>query len=163
MTDIYTYLKQHNIAYTEYLHPAVFTCAESEELSPPMPGADTKNLFLKADKEAQYFLVTVPHTKRVHLKSLAQLLGVKKLSFGNEEELMKYVGVLPGSVTVLGLIHDLHHSVVCVIDSSVWGHESIQCHPLINTATLVIPHEGLQTFLHSTGHNPFIVDVPTIT
>jgi len=35
-------------------------------------------------------------------------------------------------------------------------HETLNFHPLVNTATTSISREGLLTFLESTGHSPRI-------
>ena len=47
------------------------TVEESERLVPPLPGAKTKNLFLRDKKGARHFLVTVPHDLAVDLDALA--------------------------------------------------------------------------------------------
>lgn len=157
--DIYAFLSSHGITYQRFDHDAVFTCEQSAKL-PPMPGADTKNLFLKDDKGRRHWLVSVPHEKQVDLKALAAMLGERRLGFASPERLKKYLGVEPGSVTILGLVHDMEHAVTFVIDASIWNTESVQCHPLVNTGTLVIPHAGLETFLKATGHTPKVLDVP---
>jgi Ala-tRNA(Pro) deacylase len=156
---IVEYLQNLGIPYQRFDHVAVFTVEESSTL-PPMPGADTKNLFLQEEKGSKYFLVTVPHTKRTDLKKLAEVLGVKRLVFGSPEKLKEYLGVEPGSVTVLGLMHDTHHAVEFWIDEEVWNADEIQCHPLINTATLVIPRAGMQKFLDATGHGVHVASIP---
>ena len=63
--DIYAFLDQHGIAYQRFDHPAVFTCEQAQELRTPMPGKDTKNLFLRDEKGKRHFLVTVGHEKQV--------------------------------------------------------------------------------------------------
>lgn len=151
MTNIYDYLQEHKIEYVKYEHPAVFTCEEAEKLCPEMPGESIKNLFLRDDKGKRHFLVVVGKDKIVDLKKLQGILGVSRLSFGSPERLEKYLGVTPGSVTILALINDPDHSVELIIDAELEG-KVLQCHPLINTATLVIQPTDLKNFLASTGH-----------
>ena len=74
---------------------------------------------------------------------------------------MKYLGVEPGSVTVLGLIHDTENAVEVYIDRDVWNAPLWRCHPLVNTATLVIPRQGIERFFEHTGHKPRVIDLPT--
>lgn len=157
--NIEQFLSDLGVTYERFDHPAVFTVEESSKL-PAMPGADTKNLFLREEKGTQYYLVTIPHDKRADLKALAALLGAKRLVFGTPEDLQKLLGVTPGSVTLLGLMNDTEHRVVFWIDQSIWDAESVQCHPLVNTATIIIPHEGLEKFLAKTGHKVNIADIP---
>lgn len=159
--DIYDFLQQHGIPYDRHDHPAVFTCEESAKL-PKYPGADTKNLFVCDDKKRQYYLVSVPHEKRVDLKMLAKTLGERRLSFGSPEKLKEYLGVTPGSVTIMGLMFDATHAVRFIVDESIWKADAVQCHPLINTGTLVIPHAGLEKFLAATGHEAKAIDVPAL-
>ena len=157
--SIYDYLEKHGISFQRFDHPAVFTTEESSKL-PPMPGAGTKNLFLRDGKGTRFFLVAVPHEKRVSLKDLGKIIGAKKLSFGSPELLKQYLGVEPGSVTLLGLIFDVDHKLEVIIDESLWKAEQIQCHPLVNTATNVIDHNGLEKFLKETGHEAMVIEIP---
>ncbi len=46
------------------------------------------------------------------------------------------------------------------VDEGRWRCDAIQCHPLVNTSTLVISREGLERFLSLTGHRPRIMRVP---
>ena len=154
-------LQEHGIPFQRFDHPAVFTCEESDRLCPPMPGAHTKNLFLRDRKGARHFLVTVGHEKSVDLKALKILLGVDKLSFASEDRLKHLLGVTPGSATLLGLIVDSGHVVEVIIDEDVWNADIILCHPLVNTATLAIPKAGMETFLAATKHVPKILNVPS--
>lgn len=160
MSDIYSFLHSHGIAYEKHEHPAVFTCEESEALGLNIGGVSTKNLFLKDEKKKRYFLVVVGHEKSVDLKALGTLLDVKGLSFVGPELLKDYLGVEPGSVTILGLIHDTDHRVEVIVDQRVWDGEAINCHPLVNTASLVIPHEGVEAFLKATNRTARVMDLP---
>ncbi len=160
MFDIYTFLEANDIPYERYDHPAVFTCEESKRLCPEMPGMHTKNLFLRDEKGRRHILVVVSCETSVDLKELRIILKADKLSFASPDRLLKYLGVDPGSVTILGLVHDREHAVEVYIDEEIWNANAIQCHPLVNTVSLVIPHAGLEHFLRATGHTPVILSVP---
>jgi len=58
------------------------------------------------------------------------------------------------------LMCDLQKKVEFFIDRPLWDAADLQCHPLRNTATLVIPHAGLETFLKATDHTAAVIDVP---
>ena len=73
---------------------------------------------------------------------------------------MEYLGVGSGSVTVLGLINDSHHKVTLYIDKTLWQADSLQCHPLVNTATLILPVKDLEKFLNLTGHAVNLLVIP---
>ncbi len=159
MADIYEFLQRQGIAYETCEHPAVFTCEEADMLVPPLPGERTKNLFLQ-EKSGRLILVVVGHGKRVDLKALGKELHAKDLHFASPETLKRHLGVEPGSVTVLGLLADTSCTVEVVIDATVWNAERIQCHPLVNTATVVLSHAGLDAFLRATRHHAKVLDVP---
>ena len=54
------------------------TVAESEHLVPPLPGAKTKNLFLRDRKGTHHFLLTVPHALAVDLNALGEALAAAR-------------------------------------------------------------------------------------
>lgn len=153
------FLNDHGITFERFDHPAVFTCEESEKLD-PMPGTGTKNLFLVDGKKTRTMLVSVEHGRKTDLKALAGILGLRRVSFGSAEHLKASLGVDPGSVTALGLINDPDHHVEFFIDRPIWEAASVQWHPLVNTATLVIPHADIEKFLAATGHAVQVIDVP---
>lgn len=153
------FLNVHEFVFERYEHPAVMTVAESESLMPKLPGAKTKNLFLRDKKDSKYFLVTIPAALTVNLKQLGALLGVGGLSFASSDRLLTHLGVTPGSVTLLGLINDAAYNVQFVIDQALWDAPAVQAHPFFNTATMVVPHAELIRFLAATGHTPQIISV----
>lgn len=159
MNDIYAFLRDNAISYERFDHPAVYTCEQAEQLCPAMPGRSIKNIFLYDSRSGQHFLVVVGNDKRVDLKKLKDLLGVSKLSFGSEERLKNYLGVEPGSVTILGLMNDSNHEVKVIFDQHIWG-QSLQSHPLVNTATLVLAADDVEHFLQATGHSYQVIDIP---
>lgn len=136
------------------------TVAESERLVPPLPGAKTKNLFLRDKKGARHFLVTVPAARAVDLHALGAALDTGRLGFASAERLQRHLGVTPGSVSLLALVNDAAGAVEFAIDRSLWQASAVQAHPLINTATLVLTHADLEQFLRATGHVPSVIDVP---
>lgn len=158
--DIYQFFKESKIEYQRQDHPAVFTCEEATKLVPHLPGAKTKNLFVCDAKGRSHFLVVVGYEKTVDLKGLAPRLAVKKLRFASPNRLKKYLGIDPGSVSILAVINDQGTDVQVVFDRKLWGAKAFQCHPLINTSTLVISHGDIERFLDLTGHKPRVIDVP---
>jgi Ala-tRNA(Pro) deacylase len=62
---------------------------------------------------------------------------------------------------VLGLIFDETHGVELFVDREVWNSPRWRCHPLVNTATLVLARPDLERFFEDTGHTPRVVDVRT--
>lgn len=160
MTDLYSWLQGHQIAFERYDHPPVYTCEEARRLVPAMDAAETKNIFLRDRKGQRHFLVVVNYEKSVDLKALAPLLEADRLTLGSPQRLQTHLGVEPGSVTILALINDRQHKVEVVFDEDIAQAGSLRCHPLVNTATLAISRQGIHAFLQATGHTLRVLDVP---
>ncbi len=160
MPDLYEFLALHAVAYTRVDHQAVFTIEEVERLVPPLTGAASKNLFLRDKKGTRQALVVVAASKPVDLRALAERTGFERPSFGSADRLKRCLGVEPGSVSLLALVNDTARAVEVFIDRDLWNASAVHCHPLVNTATLGVSHEGVEAFLAATGHQCRIVDIP---
>ncbi|MDQ4135148.1 MAG: prolyl-tRNA synthetase associated domain-containing protein [Pseudomonadota bacterium] len=153
-------LRELGIAAETVEHHAVFTVAESRSVKAGIPGAHTKNLFLK-DKKGRLFLITAQDETRIDLKRTHEAIGASgRLSFGSAEQLREVLGVEPGSVTPLAVINDTEARVTMILDANLMAHDRINVHPLVNTATTGLAREDLVRFLTSTGHPPRIVRLP---
>ncbi len=140
------------IAYTVHEHNAVFTVEDSAAIHATMPGAHTKNLFLK-DKYGKFWLITLPHDKRADLKSMAVTLGAGKFSFAKPEDMQTQLAVTPGSVTPLAAINAAANSVVFVLDHGFDATLPINVHPLRNTATMNLIARDMIKLIESFGHS----------
>jgi len=157
--DLLARLETLGISSTVASHPALFTVEESRALRGKVPGAHTKNLFLK-DKKGQLFLVTTLEDAEIALKQLHHTIGASgRLSFGSAELMMEKLGVTPGSVTPLGVINDQPPSVTVILDAALAAEDRINCHPLVNTMTMTLATADLLAFLRATGHEPRILPV----
>jgi Ala-tRNA(Pro) deacylase len=141
-------------------HEAAFTVEQSKHLTGHIAGAHTKNLFVK-DKKGRLFLVVAEHERRIDLKRLHEVIGASgRLSFCNPGQMLAHLGVTPGSVTALAVIHDVDHAVTVILDAGIMAHGMVNCHPLINTMTTTLPRDGLMAFFRATGHEPVVTMLP---
>lgn len=155
--DLYSFLDGLGITHSTVDHPPLYTVAQSQELRGQIPGAHTKNLFVK-DKKDQFFLLTVEEEAVIDLKTIHHQIGAaSKVSFGKPEKLAELLGVEPGAVTAFGLINDTGNSVSFFIDNSLLGSELVNCHPLVNTATTSISPTDLLIFAEATGHKATVL------
>ena len=157
MSEIYTLLDSLNIGYERYDHAPVFTCDEADAAVPNHAAVQTKNLFLRDKRGRRHILLVTSCAKSVDVKRFADQIDADHLSFGSAERLQKYLGVTPGSVTVLGLMNDSARAVELCVDADVWRTPSWRCHPLINSITLVISRPDIERFLAHTGHVPRVL------
>jgi len=147
------------IPFAAHEHEAVFTVAESDAVHAAMPGAHTKNLFLK-DKGGSFWLVTVPSDARVHLKALPAAIGCKHVSFGKAEDMERLLGITPGSVTPLAAINAVPGSITIVLDETLAAADPVNVHPLRNTATLGLSGATILDLLRHWGHQPLVAAIP---
>jgi Ala-tRNA(Pro) deacylase len=155
--DLLAFLAAHGIEQTTYDHPAVFTVGESGKIKEDIPGAHTKNLFLK-DAKDQLWLVSAEGHAQIDLKRLHTVIGSARLSFGNAQLMEETLGVTPGSVTAFGLINDREHRVRFVLDRTLAEAALVNFHPLTNTATTTVSGDGFRRFLAAIGVTPLVVD-----
>lgn len=148
-------LAELGIETTTVDHDPVHTVEESGELYDRIPGGHTKNLFLK-DAKGILFLIVAHHATRVDLKRLPHVIGSARLSFGRAELLQQVLGVEPGSVTAFSVMNDRDGKVELIFDRSLLAFETINLHPMENTATTSIAREDLLRFIRATGHHPRI-------
>jgi len=157
--ELLDFLVSNGIAAKTVTHPPLSTVTESQMLRGQIAGGHTKNLFLK-DKKSRYFLVTVEEDATVDLKGVHQIIGASgRVSFGSADAMMSMLGVSPGAVTLFGVINDRDHEVTVVVDSALMEEDTINAHPLVNTATTSIARPDLLRFFKLTGHEPLVLKV----
>jgi Ala-tRNA(Pro) deacylase len=142
-------------------HEAVFRVGEGEGIKDALPGAHTKNLFLKDDK-GKLWLISAEQTTRINLKALPRVIGSGRLSFGSEARLFDALGVRPGSVTALALINDPGHRVTFVLDRVLAEADIVNFHPLTNTATTALSQADFRSFLAALKREPVVVDFTAV-
>ena len=151
--QVYDFLKNNNIDFEVTEHPAMFSMEDTCEVELPYPEADAKNLFVRDDKKRNYYLITVRGAKRVDLKEFGTEHGTRRLSFASADDLKKYIGVEPGSVSPLGLLNDEERKVKFFLDSEfkdVTGRIGI--HPNENTATVWLKTDDLIKIIKDHGN-----------
>ena len=152
--ELISFLTDNGFRVQHIEHPAVFTCAEANLHHSGVTAVSTKNLFLCDKKGRRFFLAVTACEKSVDLNNLSSQLRISRLRFGSEENLMRLLGVTRGSVTMMGLVNDAEHQVELWVDAEIWQSENFLCHPLVNTATLVLSRPELERFFDLTGHAP---------
>jgi Ala-tRNA(Pro) deacylase len=159
--ELTAYLDHLGVVTRTADHPAVFTVEESEKLHRELPGGHTKNLFLKDAKDRLFLVVAEAHAS-IDMKALHKVLGCARLSFGKPDLLLEVLGVTPGSVTAFAVINDKTGRVSVIIDQALMAFETLNCHPLVNTATTNIGRDDLLKFMRATGHEPRIETLPAV-
>ena len=155
--ELMAFLDQIGADHATTDHPAVFRVGEGEEIKQAIPGAHTKNLFLK-DAKGQLWLISAQDRTVIDLKRLHTVIGSARLSFGSAELMEAVLGVTPGSVTAFALMNDTDRRVRFVLDRNLREADRVNFHPLVNTATTGVDQAGFRKFLGAVGVTPMAVD-----
>ena len=161
LTKLTALFEQHKVAYEMHQHKPVFTVAESHDVGKQIPGAHSKNLFLK-DRKQSFLLVSVLEHKRLDVKAMSKLYGKGGLSFASAEALDKKLGVIPGAVTPYGLINDESLAVKFILDEDFVKHEIVNFHPLRNDYTVSVSTTAFLQFCELIKHPPEIIRIPEL-
>ena len=157
-TRLLAFLDEIGVSYDLHRHAALFTVEDSKAATAHLPGAHTKNMFLK-ERKGGFWLVTCLEDRRIRIKHLEKAIGAKRLSFGAAEDLWDKLGVRPGAVTPFAAYTDRDaHQVRVALDAQMMAISPQNFHPLHNEATIAVSADGLTNFFAATGHQPELVD-----
>lgn len=112
-----------------------------------------KNLFLCNRQKTNFYLLLMPGDKKFKTKELSAQINSARLSFAEAEDMLKYLDIEPGSVSVMGLMNDKGKAVSLLIDEDVLEGEFLGCHPCVCTSSLKLKTaDVISKFLPATGH-----------
>ena len=157
---VYDYLDNLGIEYYRVDHNEAVTMDACEKIEKDLNTVICKNLFLCNRQKTKFYLLMMPKDKVYRTKDFSPLVNSARLSFGEEEDMVKYLDVTPGSVSIMGLMNDKDHVIQLAIDKDVIKPDFVGCHPCINTSSLKIKTSDiLEKYLPSTGHTPIFVEL----
>ena len=114
-----------------------------------------KNLFLCNRQKTNFYLLMMPGDKKFKTKELSKQINSARLSFADPEDMLKYLDIEPGAVSIMGLMNDKDHAVKLLVDEDVLEGEYIGCHPCVCTSSLKIKTSDVfDKFLPAVGHEP---------
>lgn len=154
----YEFLDGLGIAYDRVDHPHADTIEACAGVEAVLGAPVCKNLFLCNRQKTDFYLLMLPGGKVFKTRELSAQLGVARLSFAGPEELKDLLGLEPGSVTVLALMHDTGRRVRLLVDEELAAWPYLGCHPCINTSTLRLAARDVwEVFLPAVGHSRTLV------
>lgn len=158
---VYELLKELGIAYQRIDHRQANTMEACQAVEQALAGAAIyKNLFLCNRRRTRFYLLMMPGDKVFKTKELSAQIGSSRLSFGEAVYMEKYLHISPGSVSVMGLMHDTERRVQLLIDRDILREEYFGCHPCVNTSSIRLRMEDLlERFLPAVGHTPIYVEL----
>ena len=155
---VYDYLDKLGIEYQRVDHGPAMTMEACEAIDEVLGTLMCKNLFLCNRQKTAFYLLLMPGDKKFKTKELSSQIGSARLSFAEAEDMLKYLDIEPGAVSVMGLMNDKEHGVRLLVDEDVKAGEYIGCHPCVNTSSLKIKTADIfDKFLPAVGHVAEIV------
>ena len=149
----YDFLDQLGIAYQRTDHEAALNMEACYEIDKVLGVLICKNLFLCNRQKTAFYLLMMPGEKKFKTKELSAQINSARLSFGEPTNLLKYLDIEPGAVSIMGLMNDREHQVQLLIDEDVLKDEYLGCHPCVSTSSLKLRTKDIiDTFLPATGH-----------
>ena len=171
---VYDLLDTLGVWYERVDHEPAMTmevCAQIDEAFGRVRGAEAasiedreshpvicKNLFLCNRQKTRYYLLMMPGDKKFLTKDLSAQINSARLSFAGDDDMLAFLDVTPGSVSVMGLMNDKENRVQLLIDSDVLRSDYVGCHPCMNTSSLRLKVSDLMDrILPAIHHDPITV------
>ena len=157
-TKVYETLKKLNIPFERVDNDSVESMEECVEISAKLGAEIRKSIFLCNHKKTGLYLVIMPADKHFDTKTFCAKIGCSRVSFASPECMQEYLGVQPGTATVMGVLNDEARKVQVVIDKEVAEAEWFACNPGANTTHIKFKtSQLLNSFLPSVKHRPIVV------
>ncbi len=150
----YDFLDATGIEYLRTDHEPVNNMEACNEIDAVLGVLICKNLFLCNRQKTSFYLLMMPGDKKFKTKELSAQINSARLSFAGADDMLKYLDIEPGAVSIMGLMNDKDHAVKLLIDEDVLKGEYIGCHPCVCTSSLKMKTADLiEKFLPATGHD----------
>ena len=158
---VYDLLDSLGIEYDRTDHEAAGTMEDCLEVDKILGVIICKNLFLCNRQKTKFYLLMMPGDKPFKTKDVSSQIGSARLSFAGEEEMLAYLDITPGAVSIMGLMNDKDNHVQLLIDKPVMESDLLGCHPCVNTASLRMKTKDvIEKFLPAVHHEAIVVDLP---
>lgn len=157
---VYRMLSGLNIEFQRVDHEAVPTMEACRGIDQALGIEMCKNLFLTNAQKTKFYLLLMPGDKKFKTKDLSKQIQSARLSFAGEEYMKEYLDILPGAVSIMGLMNDTEHKVQLLIDRDIAREEYLGCHPCVNTSSIrVAMKDVLEKVVPYTGHTYQLVEL----
>ena len=155
-----SFLETHGIPYEGRTHTPGDTIEICEEIEKKLGAPILKNLFLCNQQKTAFYLLIMPGNKTFKTKYLSKQIGSARLSFADAESMEKYLGVRPGSASILALMNDKERAVRLIFDEEILKdgmhtgqYAAVYAHPIPYRGTISVPYGYVTAQLFGTKKN----------
>ena len=150
----YDFLDGLGIEYFRTDHEAAMNMEACNDIDAVLGVLICKNLFLCNRQKTAFYLLMMPGDKKFKTKELSSQIGSARLSFADPEDMLKFLDIEPGAVSIMGLMNDKDHAVKLLIDEDVLKGKDLGCHPCVCTSSLKMKTKDvIEKFLPATEHD----------
>lgn len=156
---IYNLLDDLGINFTRVDHEAVCSIDECKAIDEVLaPTKHCKNLFLCPTNKSKYHLLVMEENKKFNSGKFSKQVNSSRLQFGNDEDLLRYLGVKSGAVGVLALCVDMENKVQLLVDEDVLAAEYVTGHPGVNTSSVSMKtNDMFAKYIKNINHDYIVV------
>lgn len=156
---VYDFLDREKIEYWRTDHEdRANTMEDCIAIDAVLEATICKNLFLCNRQKTKFYMLMMPGDKPFKTKEISGQINSARLSFATEDYMLEYLDILPGSVSVMGLMNDHGNNVNLLVDEDILKGEFVGCHPCVNTSSLKIRTADIfERFLPAVGHTYTVV------
>jgi len=152
LKQIFSTLETLRIRYSYFESPADFVDEDDANFWMKTGAIRCKNLFLRNHKGDRHFLVIAPFYEPVSIYNLEQHFKKGKISFASDQRLQRVLKVVPGAVSVFGLLNDPAHKTEVFLDDRLQQEALLSFLPNYKGAIITLAYTDVIRFLEHTGH-----------
>lgn len=145
--EILNRLKALNIDFDVVAHPPLFHEGDADKYGVQLNCTSSKCLMLVNKDKSHYYLVILPLSARVDIKTLQSVTNEKKLSFADAETVTRVLNVTIGSVSLLSLFLADKTNLTVFVSKALLSAGKVGFHPNENTATVILDSSKIKTIL----------------
>lgn len=151
---VYELLDSLQIEYQRVDHSPAQTMEDCKAIDEVLGVAMCKNLFLCNRQKTNFYMLLMPADKPFKTKELSAQINAARLSFAPEDKMLEYLDILPGAVSVMGLMNDSDNNIRLLVDEDLMKDEYLGCHPCVNTSSLKLRTKDVfDVFLPAVKHS----------
>ena len=148
--EILEQLKTLAIDFKVVSHPPLFHEGDADKYGIKLNCLSTKSLMLTNKDKSHNYLIILPLSERVDIKTLQLLTNEKKLSFADSEKVARVLDVTIGSVSLLSLFSVEQPNLTVFISKGLLTAGKVGFHPNENTATVILDSTQIEKILAAT-------------
>lgn len=157
---VYDTLDSLGIPYERVENDVVETMEECVEVDKALGAEIRKSVFLTNKNKTEFYLLVLPADKAFDAAEFTDQIGCTKPSFATGDQMVKLLGVAPGTAGVMSLMNDAAGKVELIMDREVANAEWFACNACDNRSHLKIKtRDLLKKLLPYIKHRPTIIEL----